>query len=254
MITPEKSNAGPAFRVMPRPFPRNSIILCTEGNKNGANRRYSARHMARCASLAFTASQSGRKIAVSNHTAKRRIRLPKRGFCQTGRSTPRPVSNAVVAHRNTPRLTNSAGYVIMEMLQVQCEHRKASPEKPKLPLRFFQSFSQAEMLQVQCEHRKASPEKPKLPLRFFQSFSQAEMLQVQCERRIASPVLFHAETLYVRCEHRKALRAYSQSGNAVCFGQNTVCNRLNYTAPFKKHGYRSALGSFYSKTCVFSPF
>ena len=224
MITPEKSNAGPAFRVMPRPFPRNSIILCTEGNKNGANRRYSARHMARCASLAFTASQSGRKIAVSNHTAKRRIRLPKRGFCQTGRSTPRPVSNAVVAHRNTPRLTNSAGYVIMEMLQVQCEHRKASPEKPKLPLRFFQSFS------------------------------QAEMLQVQCERRIASPVLFHAETLYVRCEHRKALRAYSQSGNAVCFGQNTVCNRLNYTAPFKKHGYRSALGSFYSKTCVFSPF
>ena len=224
MITPEKSNAGPAFRVMPRPFPRNSIILCTEGNKNGANRRYSARHMARCASLAFTASQSGRKIAVSNHTAKRRIRLPKRGFCQTGRSTPRPVSNAVVAHRNTPRLTNSAGYVIMEMLQVQCEHRKASPEKPKLPLRFFQSFS------------------------------QAEMLQVQCERRIASPVLFHAETLYVRCEHSRALRAYSQSGNAVCFGQNTVCNRLNYTAPFKKHGYRSALGSFYSKTCVFSPF
>ena len=224
MITPEKSNAGPAFRVMPRPFPRNSIILCTEGNKNGANRRYSARHMARCASLAFTASQSGRKIAVSNHTAKRRIRLPKRGFCQTGRSTPRPVSKAVVAHRNTPRLTNSAGYVIMEMLQVQCEHRKASPEKPKLPLRFFQSFS------------------------------QAEMLQVQCERRIASPVLFHAETLYVRCEHSRALRAYSQSGNAVCFGQNTVCNRLNYTAPFKKHGYRSALGSFYSKTCVFSPF
>ena len=200
------------------------MILCTEGNKNGANRRYSARHMARCASLAFTASQSGRKIAVSNHTAKRRIRLPKRGFCQTGRSTPRPVSNAVVAHRNTPRLTNSAGYVIMEMLQVQCEHRKASPEKPKLPLRFFQSFS------------------------------QAEMLQVQCERRIASPVLFHAETLYVRCEHSRALRAYSQSGNAVCFGQNTVCNRPNYTAPFKKHGYRSALGSFYSKTRVFSPF
>ena len=194
MITPEKSNAGPAFRVMPRPFPRNSIILCTEGNKNGANRRYSARHMARCASLAFTASQSGRKIAVSNHTAKRRIRLPKRGFCQTGRSTPRPVSNAVVAHRNTPRLTNSAGYVIMEMLQVQCE------------------------------------------------------------RRIASPVLFHAETLYVRCEHSRALRADSQSGNAVCFGQNTVCNRPNYTAPFKKHGYRSALGSFYSKTRVFSPF
>ena len=224
MKTSEKPNACPAFRVMPRPFPRNSMILCTEGNKNGANRRYSARHMTRCATLAFTASQSGRKIAVSNHTAKRRIRLPKRGFCQTGRSTPRPVSNAVVAHRNTPRLTNSAGYVIMEMLQVQCEHRKASPEKPKLPLRFFQSFSQAEMLQVQREHRKASP------------------------------VLFHAETLYVRCEHRKALRAYSQSGNAVCFGQNTVCNRLNYTAPFKKHGYRSALGSFYSKTCVFSPF
>ena len=138
--------------------------------------------MARCASLAFTASQSGRKIAVSNHTAKRRIRLPKRGFCQTGRSTPRPVSNAVVAHRNTPRLTNSAGYVIMEMLQVQREHR------------------------------------------------------------IASPVLFHAEMLYVRCEHSRALRAYSQSGNAVCFGQNTVCQPPELHGSFQKT--RLSLGSW----------
>lgn len=37
-------------------------------------------------------------------------------------------------------------------------------------------------------------------------------------------------------------------------GKIQSANRLNYTAPFKKHGYRSALGSFYSKTCVFSPF
>ena len=107
--------------------------------------------------------------------------------------------------------------------------------------------AQARVLSNRQKHAKAG-------IKRSGSASEHAAIDKQRQHRIASPVLFHAEMLYVRCEHSRALRAYSQSGNAVCFGQNTVCNRPNYTAPFKKHGYRSALGSFYSKTRVFSPF